>query len=461
MRSLFVIALAALAACTHHEAGEKSPRNGVELGPWLLDPQPTSMTVAWTTPLKTVGSVSYGQAGALDKKASEAEATVDHRVVITGLTPGDKFEYRIDGEVPVGGSFTTAPPAEGDLLDKPFRVLIYGDNRTNGGDHALVVRAAGSEHAVLALHTGDMVVDAKQPKAWATWFAVERDLLAHTPIVPTVGNHEITDHGVTYSRHFKDAGRPTFRALQYGTLHVLVLDSFEQAAGAEPHHGAVSDAQRAWAEAEAKSIPKDHQLWVLVHQGPFAHPVSKRPGHGGSEAVKALIHAVDQIHHVAATFAGHEHFYERGVEEGLTWFVLGGGGAPLDEPDATFPSVQRAAKALSYMVVDVCGCHAIGRAKDITGKTFDEFVLGDCPQACTAPTSAFQPIAQSAADAGTADAGAAGDAGAPAGGAVLPDGGAAIVPLVPAASTTSEATPAAPAPRPPPRDAPSAPAQAK
>ena len=54
---------------------------------------------------------------------------------------------------------------------------------------------------------------------------VESDLLASTPFYPTVGNHEITDKGVTYSRHFQQKQRPTFRSFDYGGIHVQVPET--------------------------------------------------------------------------------------------------------------------------------------------------------------------------------------------------------------------------------------------
>ena len=59
-----------------------------------------------------------------------------------------------------------------------------------------MVKAARTEGARLALHTGDMVVDANKEEAWASWFDVEKELLASTAFAATVGNHEITDRGV-------------------------------------------------------------------------------------------------------------------------------------------------------------------------------------------------------------------------------------------------------------------------
>jgi hypothetical protein len=221
------------------------------------------------------------------------------------------------------------------------------------------------------------------------WFHEEADLLAHMPIVPTVGNHEMTDNGVAYSRYFQHRDRPAYWSFDYGPLHVVVLDCFETPAGAAPKGAGISEAQKAWFEEDLRSVSKERHVWVLVHQGPYAHPAHPRgPGHGGSDAVRNALNAAGAIHPIEVVFAGHEHYYERGQIDGLNYFVLGGGGAPLDEPDDTFPGVKVARKALSYAVMQVCGCHVTGVAKDLSGRVFDTFTLSDCPTPCGAPSAA-------------------------------------------------------------------------
>jgi len=351
----------------------------IAMGPWLLDPGPGQVTVAWTTAEPVKGRVWYLD----DRLAQEETARTDHRVTLRSLPQDTEVRYRIEASPPVAGSFLTAPGPK-----SAFRVLVYGDNRTNGGDHSLVARAAAAEGARLALHTGDMVVNAADDQLWDRWFSEEADLLLRTPFVPTLGNHEITDNGVSYSRYFKDPSRPAYRSLEYGPVHLVVLDSFEIAAGADPHVGAVSDAQVAWVEEDLRGVPADQHVWVLVHQGPFAHPAHMRPGHGGSERVRLAIQAAARRHPIEAVFAGHEHFYERGEVDGLRYFVVGGGGAPLEEPDPTFPTVESAHKALSFVTLEVCGCHVTGKAKDIAGRVLDSFTLSSCKEPCGAPLAA-------------------------------------------------------------------------
>jgi hypothetical protein len=353
----------------------------VSSGPWMLDPGATTMTIAWLTAQPTVGKVRYGTAAPDDLATEAGPPALEHRVVLQQLQPSTQYKYRIEGGAETSW-FTTAPESGS---EGPFEVLVYGDNRSNNGDHALVARAAAAEKAPLALHTGDMVVNARDEEAWRIWFDEEHDLLVHSPIVPTVGNHEITDTGVAYSKHFQHEGKPAYWSFEYGPLHIAVLDSFETAAGATPHSSGVSDAQKAWFLEDIGKVPKERMVWVVVHQGAWSHPDKMRPSHGGSEPVRDAIVAANKIHPIAVVFAGHEHFYQRGTTDGIHWFVLGGGGAPLEDPDPSFPGVEAAHKTLSYAMIKVCGCHTTGRVKDISGKVIDSFVLSDCPTPCGMP----------------------------------------------------------------------------
>src|SRR2546423_8489910 len=56
------------------------------IGPWLLEPQPGRMTVAWTTLEPGVGRVWYGTAGA-DRLAAGGGAAGPHPPAVVGSLP--------------------------------------------------------------------------------------------------------------------------------------------------------------------------------------------------------------------------------------------------------------------------------------------------------------------------------------------------------------------------------------
>jgi hypothetical protein len=353
------------------------------MGPWLLEPQAGRITVAWTTLTPAVGRVWYGTPEPDRLATEEGPPVTDHRVVLQPLQPSTPYRYRVEGGYETAW-FTSAPAQE---AEGPVHVLVHGNNQANGGDHALVARAAAAELLDLVLHTGDMVVSAREETLWQAWFQEEHDLLAHAPIVATLGNHEITDTGAAYARYFQRREFPAYGSLDYGPVHVVVLNAFELQAGGSPHWGGISEAQKAWVEEDLRRVSPDRHVWVLVHQGPFAHPAEARPEHGGSDEVRGAIAAARKVHRVDAVFAGHEGFYERGEIDGLHYFVLGAGGAPLEEADAASPGVQKSSPALSFATVEVCGCHTRGTVKDIAGRAIDAFTLSDCATPCSVPLS--------------------------------------------------------------------------
>ncbi|HZR09038.1 MAG TPA: hypothetical protein VFA79_10680 [Myxococcales bacterium] len=368
----------------------------VALGPWLIEPRAGQVTIAWTTLEPSVGRVWYG-AREPDRLATEdGPAGTDHRVVLASLQPSTQYRYRVEG-APDAAWFTSAP-AQGS--EGPIHVVVYGENQTNNGDHALVVRAAAAERPQLLLHTGNMVASAREEPLWRVWFAEERDLLAHSPIVAAPGSQEITDQGAAYTRDFQRRGMPAYVSLEYGPVHVVVLDSWELAAGATAQKGAVSEAQKAWLEEDLRRVPEERHVWVVVNEGPWSHAKDERMA--GSENVRSAILAAHKVHPIEVVFSGRRRFYERGDIFGIRYLILGGGGAPLEEPDPSAPGVQAAAPALSFAAVDVCGCHTTGRVKDITGKVIDAFTLADCATPCSVPgaqVAAATPVAAPAQDA--------------------------------------------------------------
>ena len=47
--------------------------------------------------------------------------------------------------------------------------------------------------------------------------------------------------------------------------------------------------------------------------------------------------------------------------------------------------VDVALKELSFVNLQVCGCHVTGKTRDLTGHVLDKFVLADCPKPCGVP----------------------------------------------------------------------------
>src|SRR5256885_5006978 len=143
-------------------AAPPPPPPAVAVGPWLLDPLAGQVTVAWTTLTPSTGRVWYGTREPDRLATEQGQPTTEHRVVLSSLQPQTQYKYRVEGGQEVAW-FSSAPKPGN---EGPIQVLVYGANRTNNGDHALVARAAAAERPNLVLHTGDMVASAREEALW-------------------------------------------------------------------------------------------------------------------------------------------------------------------------------------------------------------------------------------------------------------------------------------------------------
>ncbi len=368
---------------------------------------------------------------------SDNACSREHRVHLTGLLPGTHYSFVLDkpfdsesGLVP-HGQFTTAPLVE---TRPAFKFVVYGDSRNNPvlqsstrGDHQAVVDAilANESDAAFLVHTGDLALNTPavsgDDNGYTEFFDVERKLLSRFPLFATIGNHETIDT-TNYDSLINAPGftpnqpHPYFYSTEWGRVHFAFVDAFEGAAGAlgfGDRAPGISDAQVEWLDADlAAAKAAEKALFVVTHQGPYSHPVAGS-GHGGGAEAQAKVAPLILKYGVLAVFSGHDHYYQRGREGCVDYLVVGGGGAPMYDPDGTAAGVVVARKTLSFVEVSVSQSGATTAiAKDTSGRAIDSFTFTPAKSDClTAP------------DAGDSDAGAS-DSGLSDAGGALPDGGA-------------------------------------
>src|SRR5438067_9003131 len=151
-------------------------------GPVLVGVTSESAWVAWETDAKQAGAtVKLGTAaGAYPTTFQDDGYDMTHHVQLTGLLPGTTYHYIVDSDPQHADStFTTPPPAP---AHGPVRFVVYGDNRSNTGDHQRVVNAIRGEPGIAFLvHTGDMAQNYPAGlDQWTQFFQTEHDLLRNT-----------------------------------------------------------------------------------------------------------------------------------------------------------------------------------------------------------------------------------------------------------------------------------------
>lgn len=343
-------------------------------GPYLQNVDAGSATLVFRLDAAAAAQVSlFDTAGATVATASVAPAAV-HEVALGGLSPGTRYTWRVevDGLPPEVGEVSTAP-ALGST--EPFTFLVYGDTRGNDAIHRAVVEAMAGEAPDFLVALGDLVVTGGTAAYWTTFFDIERDLLRMHPMWPVLGNHDLSNGGLDlYRERFAvplDGPEPerayTFR---WGNAACIVLDG-----------NVASDlGQLFWLAAQlrqANTDPTVGQIFVFVHQPPYSAGL-----HGGTTAMKEDWAPLFRDERVTAVFAGHDHLYQRLVADGVTYFVSGGGGAPLyavrdTAADADFLALGES--MYHYLRIRVSGANVSITAVRNDGTVIEETQLSRAP----------------------------------------------------------------------------------
>ena len=303
-------------------------------GPYAGAPEGTSIVVSWSgdpqyaarVEVSTTSDPVWITVATVEARDLEADAPV--HVGFSNLFPGTTYIYRVvledAGEIvtsPIGRFRTEPAPGE------PVSFAVVGDTQWQWeGENRLAVigdAIAAEPNLDFVLHAGD-IVESPAATYWDHWFDSFSSMLLTAPFIPVLGNHEKNHR--TYYQNFvlpPSAGKEDERwwALHWGDVVVVGLDTNVRKADE-------IRAQQAWAALHL-SGNEPHKFVV------FHHPIwSSDAFHGDGYAYDILYHPIFVEHGVDIVLNGHAHNYERIVQDGVTYLILGGGGAtprPLAE----------------------------------------------------------------------------------------------------------------------------------
>jgi hypothetical protein len=310
--------------------------------PYLQLVTPTSITIVWRTDLNSANNsrVQYGTVfGNLNRTATGTAVTraglnvKDHIVTITGLNATTKYFYNVGtvtNGVQGGGTtqhfFVMAPPIGSTT---PVRAWVVGDsgdasvNQKNVRDAILTETALNPPAPNLILHMGDIAYQNGTDAEFTTnHFAVYQDILRHTPLWPTLGNHESPSvntsigTGPYYEAHVLPtngqaggvaSGTEAYYAFDYANVHFIVLDSMDSSR-------APGSPMLTWLQNDLASTGQE---WVIAY---WHHPPYSKGGHNSDSAADSGGRMIDmretvlpilEAGGVDLVLAGHSHAYER------------------------------------------------------------------------------------------------------------------------------------------------------
>jgi len=296
-------------------------------GPYSGAPSADSVTISWEAEAPGAGRIEYGFRAAYEASGTlpevvvvpvpEEDADDTCHVTLVNLEPGTDYVYRVvlkngeDDSSSDVGFFCTAPePGE------PVSFAVLADTQWQSettNPLELVGDAITSDPTPFQfiLHAGD-VVESPSSYYWDHWFASFDDMLLRAPFIPVLGNHE-KNHRSYYETFCLPPGEgkndEQWWALHWGDVVIVGLDTNVKKASE-------FTAQQEWARAHL-SGPEPHKF-VIFHHPTFSD---------GEYFLDRIYHPIFVEAEVDVVFNGHSHHYEHILRDGVTYLVVGGGGA--------------------------------------------------------------------------------------------------------------------------------------
>jgi hypothetical protein len=242
----------------------------------------TTITVVWETTTSITGSTvkygndtNYGQiaTGTTDNQGTNG---LIHIVEITGLTAGIIYHY-ICGDDTGGWStdstFMTSPPGTAD-----FVFCAMGDSRDNPSEFNKIVSKANIINPAFTVFTGDLC-GCDNKNDYDQWFSNWEQLGDHSPIAPSLGNHESSP--TNYLHRFALPNNERWYSFNYSSMHIIVLSTSMDVYW----QGSV---QYNWFVNDLKIAANDLvHPWKIVN---FHNPPYNMGGHGGNSGVQCIFH---------------------------------------------------------------------------------------------------------------------------------------------------------------------------
>ncbi|MFA5375476.1 MAG: metallophosphoesterase [Dehalococcoidia bacterium] len=286
-------------------------------GPYLTGTTANGTTINIRTDFAVAATVEYASEdyylanNAYDMNATDGGSAELHHVALTGLEANTVYHYRVTYGAEATGDFRFSTfPDSG-----PFTFIVYSDSQdqlplfSQSERHKLVADAIANESDIaFVLIAGDLVNNGSDLANWNRFFDAGHAMMAGTTIYPALGNHENDD-----ALYFEAFGVPPYYSFDCGDAHFTVLDTNSD-----------TISQIAWLNNDLLT----DKTWRFAS---FHHPFyTSDPAHfGGWQNLRDDWEAMFVSNGVTAVFNGHIHTYERYLENGITYMVLGTGGGPL------------------------------------------------------------------------------------------------------------------------------------
>lgn len=301
-------------------------------GPYLQKANQNSIIVRWKTDVPTDSRVRFGVSPVLmNNDASSLNFTTDHEVLVTGLNPSSTYYYSVgmlsNDLLQSGNMFFETLPEEG--MEGDYRFVVLGDCGTGYQEQIDVKNAVVSgygNHYDGVILLGDNAYQSGFDSDYQTNFFGNKynEIFENTVIWPAPGNHDYNNHipfspDPAYYEIFNTpangecggvpSGTEKYYSFNYGNIHFISLDSYDEARE-------VTAAMGTWLAADlaANTLP-----WIVAY---WHHPPYTKGSHdsdndnfldGELVEMREEIVPLLESYGVDLILNGHSHTYERSM----------------------------------------------------------------------------------------------------------------------------------------------------
>ncbi len=296
--------------------------------PYLQRATDTGMHVVWRSAAPQISRVCYGTSmSSLGSTAGSGLMETDHDASIGSLTASTRYYYAVALASCSASTTGTATdwfetsPAPGST--GPFRLWVVGDSGTGDANQVAVRDAMLSDTAARApdlfLHMGDIAYNSGTTAEFdAHFFAIYAEILRHTPVWPTLGNHEAmssssaTETGPYYEAYSLPtdgaaggvaSGTEAYYSFDYGNAHFIVLNSQDVSR-------APGSAMFTWLESDLSATDQEWQI-AYFHHPPYTHGSHNSDVEIQHVQMREVALPILEAHGVDVVLGGHSHIYER------------------------------------------------------------------------------------------------------------------------------------------------------
>jgi len=301
-----------------------------------------NVTVEYGTP------PSYGTSRTTTSYAATSGSspqTYVHRVKLTGLTANTLYHYRawqVAGVYSSDFTFTTAA-----LPGTSYRFAFLADFRTNTGVHNYIAGRAITANPRFSLYGGDLCNDSGYSTFKTEFFLTgynpsnELAFIGKTPFFNAPGNHEgwsTNTQAFTYAPASSSPQQQQFYSFDYGDVHfVSINNQVTYSVGSQQYNWVLTD------------LTNSTKPWKIVE---VHEPAYCSGGHGENATMISYTTNIFEPKNVSLVLAGHSHFFQHNLVNGLHHYVLGTVGAPFYAPTSASYTVSTAA-VYNYGIIDV------------------------------------------------------------------------------------------------------------